>query len=175
MHLQGPRQIDTHRLSLRPISIRDAVFFFRLHGDPAVRRYLGGAVPQRDRIARLVGHLRGAVPDHAWVVRPRSGAPALGLIELGLHKDGLDHEISYQFAPEAWGQGFATEAVGAVIEHGLRNAGLARIIAETQGANAASCRLLERLGLREVGRLDRFGAEQVIYATAVIPPDGSPR
>ncbi len=95
----------------------------------------------------------------------------IGLIELGLHKDGQDHEISYQFAPAYWGKGYAREAAHNVIGHAFEDAGLTRIIAETQSANAASCRLLQQLGMSEVVRLHRFGAEQIIFATT--PPQHS--
>lgn len=37
------------------------------------------------------------------------------------------------------------------------------LIAETQTANQASCRLLEKVGKKRVKTLSRFGAEQVIY------------
>lgn len=89
----------------------------------------------------------------------------IGLVELGPHKDGTDYEISYQFDPNFWGKGFASEAIQAIIRHALNESGLGRIIAETQSANSASCRLLRKQGMIEVERVERFGAEQIIFAT----------
>lgn len=52
----------------------------------------------------------------------------------------------------------------AVVDYALDDLGLHRIIAETQSANTASCRLLERIGMHRVKTLQRFGAEQIIYS-----------
>ena len=53
----------------------------------------------------------------------------------------------------------------AVVNHALAESGLARLIAETQSANSASCRLLREQGMVEIKRLDRFGEEQIVFAT----------
>jgi len=92
---------------------------------------------------------------------------ALGLIVLNPHTEGQDYEISYQFLPAYWGKGYAREAVSCVIKNALQITPLSRVIAETQSANLASIRLLKALGMHEVQRLERFGAEQVIMATSI--------
>lgn len=99
----------------------------------------------------------------AWLVETREAQHPIGLIFISHHADGEDYELSYQFHPDAWGFGYATEAAKRVIEFASRDLQLKRLIAETQSTNAASRRLLERLGMKEVRRLHRFGAEQVIY------------
>ena len=68
--------------------------------------------------------------------------------------------------PDHWKNGFAAEAVGEVITHALNALELPRVVAETQVANTASCRLLSLLDLNEIEQLERFGARQVIYATS---------
>lgn len=40
---------------------------------------------------------------------------------------------------------------------------ISSIVAETQTANRASCRLLEKLGMKKVQVLERFGREQAVY------------
>ena len=89
----------------------------------------------------------------------------MGIITLAPHHDGEDTEVSYLLLPEWWGQGYATEAVQAILDHGLANLGLSRIIAETQTANAVSVRLLKRVGMTFERNVERFGAEQSIYTT----------
>ena len=61
-------------------------------------------------------------------------------------------EIGYLFAREAWGRGIAREAVSAVIAH-LFARGERRVFADTDPDNAASIRMLERLGFVREGRL----------------------
>lgn len=158
----APR-LDTDRLRLTPMARSDFPFFWRLSGHRNVRQYLGGPVPWRRRLAQFQGYLSPPAAVGHWMVRPKPRAAAIGQIILSPHKDGHDMELSYVFHPAAWGHGFAREAALCVIDHALRDAGLTRIIAETQSANTASCRLLVRLGFAEVARLERFGAEQVIF------------
>ena len=158
-------QLRTERLSLHPVRRRDFLFFCKLVGDKRVRRYLGGPVDWRQQVPRFRQYL--AVPNYVgvWVVRLSTRNQPIGLVELGPHKDGNDYEISYQFNSTFWGQGFAKEAIQATISHALNDAGLRRIIAETQSANSASCRLLTAQGMVEVERIERFGEEQIIFAT----------
>lgn len=158
-------RLRTDRLSLNPLRKRDFWFFFNLIGDKRVRRYLGGPVGWRQRLPRFRQYLTSPNNVGVWVVSLESRNQSIGLVELGPHKDGNDYEISYQFNPMFWGKGFAKEAIQIVVDHALNEAGLSRIIAETQSANSASCRLLIEQGMVEVERIERFGAEQIIFGT----------
>ena len=64
-------------------------------------------------------------------------------------------DLGYMFDPEVWGQGFAREAVGAVIARGFAVHHLPRILADVDPRNKASIRLLERLGFAETHRAAR--------------------
>jgi len=157
--------IQTERLLLNPLRRRDIWFFCKLIGNSNVRRYLGGPVPWQQRLSRFNRYL--SAPSHVgiWVARLARRNQPIGLVELGPHKDGRDYEVSYQFDPDHWGEGFSKEAVHAVIAHALDEAGLERVVAETQSANLASCRLLMSQGMIECHKLQRFGAEQIVFAT----------
>ena len=156
--------IHTARMVLRPLAWQDILFFYRLHRDKNVRRYLGGQVVRTNILRRFVqccGTQKGAA---TWVARPNSRQVSMGLVEFGPHKNGHDWEVSYQFLPKYWGNGWAREAVYSVIESAFESSSHHRIIAETQSANHASCRLLKALDMIEIERIDRFGAEQIIWA-----------
>jgi len=60
-------------------------------------------------------------------------------------------EIGYGVVPAYQGQGYATEAAGAVVDGALHRPGVARVVACCLRDNAASRRVLEKLGLRQVG------------------------
>ena len=64
-------------------------------------------------------------------------------------------DIGYELNPEFWGNGYATEAAHALVNHGFRELGLHRISSWCIADNTASARLLERLGFRQEGRLRR--------------------
>lgn len=64
-------------------------------------------------------------------------------------------DLGYLFDPAVWGQGFAREAVGAVIARGFAVHRLPRVQADVDPRNKASIRLLERLGFSETHRQAR--------------------
>jgi len=62
-------------------------------------------------------------------------------------------DIGFELAPAYWGQGYASEAASSMIDFGFRELQLHRISSWCIADNAASARVLERLGLRPGGRL----------------------
>ncbi len=134
-----------------------------LYMDEDVRRFLGGPRDEEDIRSAFPRLLQSNAEIHRWAVRLKAKDAFMGIIYLGPHHDGADIEISYQFLPAWWGQGYATETVQAVIDYAFEIRGLPRIIAETQMANVASRRLLARLGMRLARTVERFGARQAIY------------
>ena len=64
-------------------------------------------------------------------------------------------EIGYILHPDAWGQGLAREALTAVVAHVFANFAIPAITADVDPRNAASLRLLGRLGFVETHRASR--------------------
>lgn len=62
-------------------------------------------------------------------------------------------EIGYCLHPQFWGRGCAAEAAGALLALGFEQLQLHRIQATCDPENAASRRVLEKLGLQQEGRL----------------------
>ncbi|MFK0165526.1 GNAT family N-acetyltransferase [Rhizobium sp. NPDC090279] len=157
------RSLDTERLHLRALLSTDRAFVGELIAREEVRRFLGGPVSIAQREAAISGYFTFEEGEVVWLVETKDSRQPLGLISISRHRDGHDRELSYQFHPDAWGLGYATEAARRVLDYALRDLQLKRLIAETQSTNFASRRLLERVGMREARRLYRFGAEQIIY------------
>lgn len=110
-----------------------------------------------DRIAAMSGDDDEA--SSSWIVIPRdtldaAGEPpvAVGMIGTVGHPtpDGLQ-EIGYGMNPEVWGRGYATEAVGAVVEELLGRPDVSVVTADTAVGNVASQRVLEHNGFRQTG------------------------
>ena len=57
-------------------------------------------------------------------------------------------EIGFVFHPDPHGHGYATEAARLLLEFGFAVVGLHRIIGRLEARNAASARVLEKLGMR---------------------------
>lgn len=64
-------------------------------------------------------------------------------------------EIGYILHPDYWGRGLATEALTAVIDHVMATRDVAEVTADVDPANAASIRLLTRLGFEQTGSASR--------------------
>jgi ribosomal-protein-alanine N-acetyltransferase len=138
----------------------------RLYAEPEVRTFLGGPLSRRLAQQRARELIVQSERAKAWAVRHSLDDPTLlGVVVPGQHHDLEDMEVSYLFLPEHWGNGYATGALGQVLKLAFGTAGLRRVVAETQSANTASVRLLERLGFLPSRTLVRFGAEQRIYST----------
>jgi len=83
-----------------------------------------------------------------WRASRRSDDTFVGMCGL-LKRDILpDVDIGYAFLPGHWGQGYAFEAANATMELGARRFGLNRIIGVVSDHNAASIRVLEKVGMR---------------------------
>ncbi len=146
---------------IEPIPESDLPLVARLYSEPQVRSFLGGPLSSQLAMRRAAEVTQS---EQTWAVRSTSGNPSLlGVVALDCHHDLEDIEVSYLFLPEHWGRGYATEAVQQVLAYAFGTMGFRRVVAETQAANAASVRLLERLGFRQLRQVVRFGAEQRIY------------
>ena len=67
--------------------------------------------------------------------------------------DSRQANIGYEIAPGYWGEGYATEAARAMVAFGFGELRLHRIWARCVAENAASYRVLEKVGMRREGRL----------------------
>ncbi len=63
-------------------------------------------------------------------------------------------EIAYGVAPEHQGRGYATEAARALIEYAFASGKVRIVRAHTLSTGAASIRVLEKCGFRDVGEVD---------------------
>ena len=80
-------------------------------------------------------------------------------------------EVGWRLASAYWGHGYTTEAAGAALDVGLRQA--PEVVSFTAVANQRSERVMRRLGMRRVREFDHPRADlperlrrHVLYATA---------
>lgn len=148
-------KLVTKRLSLRQPSVSDVETLATLRANQEVRRHLGGTVMPMQALSKardIVGS------DDHFVVETRSGEVA-GLVSLT--RRGEEMELSYEFFPSRWSQGFALEACSALLQRPRRPE--STVVAVTQRANERSKRLLAALGFVPREEFEQFGAEQVLF------------
>ena len=93
--------------------------------------------------------------DRVFAVTLREAKTLIGCV--GLHvKPEHDHaELGYWIGVPYWGHGYATEAAAAVVRFGFETLPLNRIFAMHFARNAASGRVLQKIGMRHEGKLRR--------------------
>jgi RimJ/RimL family protein N-acetyltransferase len=68
------------------------------------------------------------------------------------------YDFGYRHSRHAWGRGIATEAARGALQYGITQLGLKQVYAMTHVNNAASRRILEKLGFRFVKIFEYTGA-----------------
>lgn len=147
--MKGPHRIETERLVLRRPAAADAeAIFARFAADPAVTKYM--AWPTHTSIADTREFLAGSEaewqqnPAGPYLIESRDSGELLG--STGLYFDGPDLAITgYVFAQDAWGQGFATEALTAMVQL-AESLGVRRLVAQCHPDHARSAHVLEKCG-----------------------------
>lgn len=154
--------LETERLIVRSIESRDGDAWFAMITDPDVRRYLPpGPLPTRDAFAGALEKRHAMERERGytlWTVEAKATGEFIGQSGLvPVEGIGPEIEIAYHFAKPSWGNGYATEAAIAVLGHGLGDLGLERIIAIVMPSNVASCRVVEKAGMRFDGTAKYYG------------------
>jgi RimJ/RimL family protein N-acetyltransferase len=156
--------LTTSRLTLTGWRPDDAAPALAIFGDQDVTRWLSPAVDpvasesdMRAVIHRWIGEDIDAVPPVGhWAVRLRSDESLIGSITLRrMPPLQEDLELAWQFAPQHWGQGYATEAAAAVARWGFERSAH-ELYAVMRPANQRARRLAERLGMQWVGETTKY-------------------
>jgi ribosomal-protein-alanine N-acetyltransferase len=152
------RLIVTQRLVLDPQLAEHAGEMFVLLQDPALYRYENEA-PQsverlRERFARLESRTSadGREAWLNWVVR-LPGVGLIGFVQATVHLDGCAG-VAYVFGSAHWGNGYAYEAVHAMMRELAERWKVSVFRAVLKRDNAPSQRLLARLAFVPAGRDD---------------------
>jgi [ribosomal protein S5]-alanine N-acetyltransferase len=151
--------LRTARLCLRPFTDADADALFELQSNAHVLRYWD-APPwrERSRARRFIAMSRQLEVDGTGV------RLAIDLADEGggfvgwcsLTRWNPDHRsaaLTYCLSESAWGQGHATEAARALLTWAFETLDLNRVQAEADTRNAASARVLAKLGFVLEGTL----------------------
>jgi len=145
-------EIETERLRLRALSMRDAPAIARYAGDPQVARMISSApVPYLPIAAEgwiMTLRARAALGEDFVFGFEVEGAGLIGVI--GAHKKhgSAAFDVGYWVAPPFWGRGFATEALRGFIAEART---LGALVAGHFVDNPASGRVLQKGGFAYTG------------------------
>jgi RimJ/RimL family protein N-acetyltransferase len=143
--------LSTPRLTVRELTLDDAPFILALLNDPAFIAHIGdrGVRTIADAASYIDRGPRASYAHHGfglWLVELKDPQNPIGICGV-LKRDALpDPDIGFAFMPAYRSLGYAYEAASAVRDFARHTLRLPRLLAIVNPSNAASIRLLQRLG-----------------------------
>ena len=168
-----PTIITTERLLLREMLMSDLEDMYEMDSDPEVCKYLcvdplQNIRQMKEKIQKILGQQKEYGMER-WVVEDRQSHELIGCSGLTLEVDSRNfdtpfYELGFRFKRDYWGLGYASEAAGACIDHGLNNLKVNTIFAVVDQRNSASIRVLEKIGMKPIRDLIYHGVPHHRYS-----------
>ena len=156
--MKPPESIQTSRLSLRRLAMEDADAIFTAYAqDSEVTRFLTWR-PHR-RIEDTRAFIQKTIEawddgiEFTWAIRRREGELIGGI---ALRHQGFKVDFGYVMARAQWGNGFAAEALQSLVDWAMTQPDVFRAWAVCDAENAASARVMEKVGMTREGILRRW-------------------
>jgi len=150
--------LQTSRLTLRPMTIADAESLHAIMSDAEVMAFWD--MSEIEDIELTIAILKSQLADMKkkkssyWAMTRTEDGLFVGCCDLS-EIDRWHHraEVGFIVSKAFWGDGYAQEAMEAVVDHAAQAMKLRRLTARTHLGNVRSVRLLEKLGFRHEGLL----------------------
>lgn len=169
--------LSSNRLHVRRFVQDDSVKFATYRSDSDVARYQGWDSPfSLEKARRFIASMTRAHPDFPgerfqFAIEERSSGALVGDLSVFTHReDPRFATVGVTLAPEAQGQGYATEGLALLLDYLLVMRGKHRVAAECDPRNTAVIALLERIGMRrEAHHINSYWdadgwADEYVYA-----------
>lgn len=150
--------LETPRLVLRRIAMRDAEDIFAYSKDEEVARHVLWEAQRsvgeaRDYCRYMLRRYRMDEPS-SWGIVLKSTGRLVGTIGyMSASEENASVEVGYSLARWLWNRGLTTEALARVIRHTFDAMDVNRIEAQHELDNPASGRVMEKCGMRYEGVL----------------------
>ncbi|OGN91648.1 MAG: hypothetical protein A2Y88_12775 [Chloroflexi bacterium RBG_13_48_10] len=151
-------ELITTRLRLREFKQDDFKALRDMEGKPEMHTYERVFPGESDTRQSLEEYLRNQQEVPRTMYRLAITVPpqeiARGILKLSRQWETIrEWEIGWAVHPVIWGKGYATEAARKVMDWAFRELNVHRIVAFCHADNAASVRVMEKLGMHRDGRL----------------------
>ena len=150
--------LETKRLILRRINIRDAKDIFEYSKDKEVARHVLWSAQKdiseaKDYCRFMARRYRSDQPS-SWGIIDKATNRLVGTIGyMDYNEDNATVEVGYSLARWLWNGGYMTEALTRVIAHTFETMDVNRIEAQHELENPSSGRVMEKCGMRKEGEL----------------------
>ena len=166
-------ELLTPRLTLSPLRVTDVEALHELWTAPGVRRFLwDDEVIPRERTADVVHRSHALFAERGlglWRAQLRVSASGQGEGKLAgfagywFFRDPPELELLYGVAESLWGKGLATELGRGMIDYAWASLRFTEVRASTDRGNAASVRVLEKLGFTMTRQAVVGGLDTVFF------------
>jgi ribosomal-protein-alanine N-acetyltransferase len=160
-------KFETKRLRLRGLEKGDEDFLVQLEVSEQVMAFVHEGAIDTKLAERYVSlEVQSYSNPHSrrrtgkWMVELPNTDTRIGWVEVSraVVRDEEFRCIGYEFAPEFWGSGYATEAVRAVVAYLFESLNARAVVAYTRPENHRSARVLQKVGFRSRGEQNDDGA-----------------
>ena len=157
------RSLLTARLTLIPVDASNSRSLWRVLQQPRLREFqdiprVSAEEFERQVRARPRLLAAGTFGRFEWLIRQRDTGTDIGWVSLRINDRSRDHgELGYSLVADARGKGYATEALGTLVDEAFESSELGELHACTVPENSASRHVLDRVGFLE-SRLLHGGA-----------------
>lgn len=152
------KMIETERLIIRQLTADDGEFILELLNEPDWIKYIG------DRGVRTIDDAKKYITEGPMTMYAEHGI-GLHAVELKesskpigvcglIQRDFLkDVDLGFGYLSTYWGKGYAYEAAKAIMTYGVDELGYRRIAGFTSLDNEKSANLLQKLGMKDEGKI----------------------
>ena len=144
--------LETPRLLLRRWRPDDLDTLARWHVDPELMRHMGKPSFTREEVEADFRRFEQHWAEHGfglWAAEEKASGELVGRAGLAYHRVwSNDPEVGWLIDRPWQGRGLATDAGAACVEYALGELGFERVVSICTAENAASRRVMEKLGFR---------------------------
>ncbi|MFK5879293.1 MAG: GNAT family N-acetyltransferase [Flavobacteriaceae bacterium] len=145
--------LETERLFIKELTVKDAPFFYHLVNDPDWLRFISDR--NVNSIADAKDYLIAKIiPSYEkfgfgfYLVKTKNGTHSIRIAGL-IDREGMEHvELGFAFLPKYRGKGYAYEARKEIMSYASTELKIEPLVAITDLENIKSAKLLEHLGFR---------------------------
>ena len=161
----------TKRLVIRPLRVADAEPAYKFMDlDKDVSRFINRANSLKQKTERFEKLVRGYQAENYgyFAMAPiSSDEQMIGWVGLTPLEKHPHTQLLYGLAKQYWGKGYASEAAAAMVQYAFRRMHLDELVAVVNPENAASRKVIEKIGMTLRGEIDwpRQGTVEVFAIT----------
>ena len=150
--------LETPRLRLRKLTMRDAQDIYDYGKDPIVAKHVlwdayTSIFEARSYLRFMLRKYRMGEPA-SWGIEYKATGRIIGTIGfMWIQRENAAAEAGYSLSRAYWNQGIMTEALRALIEFGFGSMNLTRIEAQHETDNPASGAVMRKCGMQHEGTL----------------------